>query len=482
MYKKHLREQIKIQNDEVCFSVPINKENQWVQLAELTPWDRIEDHYINNMSQEEGRGAIPSRVAFGAIQAKEILGCTDAGIVTMITENPFLQYYLGQEGFLNKPMFNASMMSLFRRRFDPEFISQVNEYICTGKWPEDRDEDDPPPPPSDPKEENKGTIILDATVAPADIRYPNDVQLLDECRENVEKLIDVVWMHSDRIGHRTPYNRNKAHRKTTNFIKKKRKTKSQVRAALGDQLEYLWLAIQQLIVLIIFVGISELSEEQLDRFELIKEIYDQQKTMFDNNTNRIEGKILNLRQPHVRAIARNKARSKYEYGQKLALSSVDGYVYIEKQSWENFNEGNTLQQSVFNYYHRFGHFPEAVLADQIYRTKANIKFCQKYGIRLSGPKLGRKTEEQAEQEKEQAYIDSCNRNAIESANGVLKRRYGLDLIMSVGSHNAQVEAYLQVLAMNLQRRLRLLLSIFTKLVLDGTYLEIFRSLALRLAA
>ena len=66
--------------------------------------------------------------------------------------------------------------------------------------------------------------------------------------------------------------------------------------------------------------------------------------MYENNTNRCEGKIMNLRQPHVKAILRNKARTKYEYGQKLALSKSDGYIFVERQSWENFNECSTFNE------------------------------------------------------------------------------------------------------------------------------------------
>ena len=36
-----------------------------------------------------------------------------------------------------------------------------------------------------------------------------------------------------------------------------------------------------------------------------------------------------------------------------------------------------------------GTFGIRVLADQIYRTRANRSYCKEHGIRLSGPKLGR---------------------------------------------------------------------------------------------
>ena len=61
-----------------------------------------------------------------------------------------------------------------------------------------RPEDDPPPdgggvPPehsNSSEEENSGTILMDATCAPADIRYPTDLNLVNEARELTETVID----------------------------------------------------------------------------------------------------------------------------------------------------------------------------------------------------------------------------------------------------------------------------------------------------
>jgi len=41
--------------------------------------------------------------------------------------------------------------------------------------------------------ENKGKLILDATCAPADIRYPTDLSLLNEAREKTEGYIDILY-------------------------------------------------------------------------------------------------------------------------------------------------------------------------------------------------------------------------------------------------------------------------------------------------
>lgn len=107
-----------------------------------------------------------------------------------------------------------------------------------------------------------------------------------------------------------------------------------------------------------------------------------------------------------------------------------------------------------DYYRRFGVYPEAVLADRIYQTRANRSYCKELGIRLAGPALGRKKAGAEAKKKRQMYRDSCERNVVEGRNGNLKRKFGLDLIFCKLDETAKTEAALNILAMNAAYRLR----------------------------
>jgi len=159
----------------------------------------------------------------------------------------------------------------------------------------------------------------------------------------------------------------------------------------------------------------------------------------------------------VRPIVRGKAGSEVEFGQKISLSVVDGYTFIEDQRWDNFAEGITLIASAEKYRERHGVHPEAILADKTYRNRENINFCKENGIRLSGPRLGRPKASEIEADKEQAHKDSCERNTVESRIGVDKRRYGLDRIYARLKPTGEVEAAMNVLSMNVAHVLRALL-------------------------
>ena len=98
--------------------------------------------------------------------------------------------------------------------------------------------------------------------------------------------------------------------------------------------------------------------------------------MFEAKTHVCENRIVSLQQPHILPINRGKRPVTTEFGQKLHLSTVDGYTFLEKTGWNNFNEGCDLQAAAEDYHRRFGVYPEAVLADRIYQTRAMQLLCE----------------------------------------------------------------------------------------------------------
>ncbi len=80
---------------------------------------------------------------------------------------------------------------------------------------------------------------------------------------------------------------------------------------------------------------------------------------------------------------------KVEFGSKHQVGLVEGYMFIDKPSWDTFSEGGDLQNSIERYRKRMDYCPEEVLADKIYCTRANRKWLAEKNIRLSAQPLGR---------------------------------------------------------------------------------------------
>ena len=107
--------------------------------------------------------------------------------------------------------------------------------------------------------------------------------------------------------------------------------------------------------------------------------------MYEHRCHQIDARIVSITQPHVRPIVRGKAGRAVEFGAKLSASCAYGCVFLDHLGWDNFNESGDLVSQVEQFKRRFGHYPESVHVDQIYRTRANRAWCRERGIRISGP-------------------------------------------------------------------------------------------------
>ena len=185
-----------------------------------------------------------------------------------------------------------------------------------------------------------------------------------------------------------------------------------------------------------------------------REVFRQQLEMFETNTRRVDNRIVSISQPHVRPIKRGKAGRDTEFGAKLSLSVIDGFSFVDRLSWDNYNESLDLVEQIETFRRRFGFYPESVHADQIYRTRANRAYCKQHGIRLSGPPLGRRPQSVSADEKKQTSADEAIRNTVEGKFGQGKRRFGLGRIMAKLAGTSAAQISLSFLVMNLELALR----------------------------
>jgi hypothetical protein len=455
MYRKKNREQMSVEDFVPPMGGKLNAKNRWVKMADIMPWDMIEDIYAGKFKDEktDGRPPISSRIAFGALYIKEYENLPQDRTLQHISENVYMQYFLGMTEFNPEPLFDSSMLSRFASRFSKEDMIKINDEIYRRSRRSNEEHSDGEPPGENGggdcgKEPNKGTMILDATVAPADIRYPTDLSLLNECREGMEKMIENSWHKTDRKGRKTAYNRKKARSGYLKIAKQRKPRKNQIRKAVREQLECVEKNVESIEKTISSIGIEAFGINHWARFLTIREIAEQQRWHYDNPGKPVPNRIVSVRQPHIRPVVRGKARNEVEFGQKLGLSIVDGFTFIDEQSWDNFAEGITLISSAEKYKKRHGMYPKVIIADKTYRNRDNIKFCKENGIRLSGPRLGRPKASEIEADREQAYKDSCERNMVEGRIGINKRRYGLDLIYARLDITGEFEAAMNIICMN----------------------------------
>ena len=519
--------QLTIEGFETPFTKALDRNNRWVLLANVLPWDRFAEIYYKDMSSTMGAGSKSARVAIGAVIVKHKLNLSDVETIEQIKENPYLQFFLGFQFFTMEAAFDPSLFVKIRERLGQEefekFTSALIEAVETAKTDfyskkkaatkkdkasgaesatdhgdgkgtdargvkkvdivdgpavdesargvkevntvdgptvdgsaqgvkkvdtvdesaqdeavgtENLKGSDAPKKEESPLCEaseitHKGHLIVDATVADQYIKYPTDHGLLNECREKCEIIIDVLYQASEMKKKPRTY-RRKARKEFLQVCRKKKKTKKEIRKAVGKQLHYVHRDIGIIYSLMDSYGEKRipLNRKTWKLFWVIQEIYRQQEEMYRTKTHRCSDRIVSLYQPHVRPIVRGKEGCDVEFGSQIGVGLDNGYAHVQRISWNAYHEASDLEEQLETYKRLHGYYPEVVLADQKYWTKENRKKLKELGIRCSGKKLGRPKAEgpETKEERKRNRKEHGMRNAIEGKFGQGKNGYDLDEI------------------------------------------------------
>jgi len=284
---------------------------------------------------------------------------------------------------------------------------------------------------------HQGQLILDATVVEQAIRFPTDLSLLNEAREFSEQIIDTLCANL-KVDKKPRTCRQKARSAYLAVAKQKRPSRKTLHRGLKQQLQYLRRNlghIEQLLALIPDGTTLPLPRWLLYRYWVIQHVYAQQWEMYYNKTHRCDHRIVSIGQPYVRIMVRGKQDKPVEFGAKLSVSLTgDGLAHVDHLRWDAFHEGLDLVAQVEAYWKRYGHYPERVLADPLYGTRANRDYLKQRGIRFAGKLLGRpkqitdENREQLKQAKEQRRQEYLQRIPIEGKFGQGKNGYRLNYI------------------------------------------------------
>jgi hypothetical protein len=482
----------------------LDPNNRWIKKSELVPWDLAEQKYMA-MFKDDGRPAKNIRMALGALLIQEDKKTSDEETVQEIIENPYLQYFIGLKQFTNEKPFDPSLMVYFRKRLSAEFIAEINEAVCIAEAmpevenPNDSDEsvinnseelipnDSNEPIQNDSNkniqdvtnestqnEENDdeepshgGTLILDCTCTPANIKYPTDTNLLADAIEKTDLMIDTLHEPFVGIEPRPRTYRKKSRKLFVGFIKQKKPGAKKIRKVKGKLLNYLKRNLS------IIDGMLEkdntLLPKQEQQHETIKMLYSQQQEMYDKKVTRVDDRIVSISQPHIRPIVRGKAGTPVEFGAKTLLSVINGYSFINHIDYNAFYEGELLENAIIDYYSRFGMLPSKILVDQAFTSRENRNLCKSLNIKLMGKPLGRPPKGKSHEiDKE----DIGKRNEVEGKFGILKTRYGWDRIMARLPETGLTAIAVSVLAMNLNKRVKSLIGFFWEWTESWVYRKI----------
>jgi IS5 family transposase len=196
----------------------------------------------------------------------------------------------------------------------------------------------------------------------------------------------------------------------------------ELKVAIGKQLRYVNRALKTVGSLLCAFSENTLKEKERTYVETLRKVLVQQTYMRSNKTHSVADRIMSIHQPQVRPIVRGKEKSKVEFGSKINVSLVEGYVFLDHLSWEAYNEGGYLMKSVVLYKDRHGYYPAEVLADMIYCNRENRRMLKELCIKLLAKPLGRPSMTN------RVKLNPGERNPIGGKFGQAKVRYGMHRI------------------------------------------------------
>ena len=255
---------------------------------------------------------------------KSYTGQSDDGLIELFNGSIHMQMFCGVLIDPAKPIKNGKIVSAIRNRIAAVLDIMELQRVLYDKWGGSlRDKD---------------LCLTDATCYESHLRFPTDIKLLWECCEWLQALLAKTCK---RLKERLP--RNKYHdidHARLGYAKQRRHTKAATEKLRRRLLALLSKQIVQWnrICRIHTIGIV-LTDEQSKRLAALKEVFRQQSALAQKKE--VKHRIVSIDRPYIRPIVR-----RVEFGAKVNNIQIDGISFIEHHSFEAFNEGVRLRESI----------------------------------------------------------------------------------------------------------------------------------------
>ena len=273
---------------------------------------------------------------------------------------------------------------------------------------------------------NLDTMFTDATCYESEMRYPTDQKLLWEC---VEKGYGLMCEASLKLGIHRPRTKYLDVEKANLTYRKQRKhTKGQTRKITRRLLDLLGKILRETRKMEReHEGVKLFTDRERQTFDIITKVYRQQHNHFRSGDAResIPDRIVSIAKPYVRPIVRGKEVKSVEFGAKCNNILVDGISFIEKLSFNAFNEGTRLTHCIKMHKRLFGVDVKKIGGDASYAGNANREMCTSNGIQTSFVQKGKRAKEKREKDFVRQELARVRATAMEGSFGTQKEHYSL---------------------------------------------------------
>ncbi len=301
----------------------VDRRHELVRLTEVIDWDAIAKRFGELYMDRKGRPGIPTRLMAGLLYLKHTLKLSDEDVVRRWVENPYWQYFCGEQFFRHEFPIHPTSLTRFRKRIGEagsQFLLSVtvDAGIDTGTV-EKRDLDE---------------VVVDTTVMEKSIAHPTDSRLYHRCRE---RLVKQARRHGVTL--RQSYQRKSGHalRKAGRYghakqYKRMRREVRRLRTWLGR--------------------VHRDVERKTSHDPRLKALFSNDLALAARLLEQRKdstGKLYSLHAPEVDCISKGKARKRYEFGVKVGVATTlrSNFVVASHAMPGNPYDGHTLARTLW---------------------------------------------------------------------------------------------------------------------------------------
>jgi IS5 family transposase len=390
--------------------------HELVVLTEKINWNSLEEKFGKYYDERNGRPSLTSRLMAGLHYLKYLYNESDENAVKKFIENPYWQYFCGNEFFEHELPCHPTSLVKWRKRVGAKGAEKMLIETITAARNDGLLTD------TDLKD-----VIIDTTVQPKNIAYPADAALMNTVRRALVRLSE-----QEGIKLRQAYTRlgpkalklhsRLRHRKEVKLAKKQlRKLRTYLGRIIRD--------IQR--------KVGEPSSKLAHMLQMGLRILGQKK----NSKN----KIYSVHAPEVECIAKGKSHKKYEFGSKVSVATTNksNWVVGAHSFAGNPFDGHTISDALLQIKALTGQFPTNAYCDRGYRGS-------------EGHVLGTHVFlDQTKQDINDVLRKKLRRrSAIEPVIGHIKNDHRMDRNFLLGFEGDQINALMAACAFNLRKLMR----------------------------
>jgi len=386
-------------------------ESELGKIYRAIPWEKL----IKSLKLKENRKGRSSQFSpkgkMALMFLKSYTGLSDKKLFEHL--NGSIQYQLFCGIFLGpEKLTDFKIISRIRTELSSKLRLNETQYILAKSWK--------------PYIENPNIVLEDATCYESYMRYPTNVKLIWESVDWVYGQMKRTCKHLKIPTPRTKYLEQKDRYFSYMRMRKKpwKRTTKRTRSLLyllnkliqeQDKIE------DQHRIHIKF------PEKYYKKKRVVRKVLSQQQEMFTTGSHSVPDRIVSISKSYVRPIVRGKEVKKVEFGAKVNMIQVDGINFIEHLSFDPFNEGTRLIESIRNSRTLFGKITH-ISADDIYATNANRKWCTQQNIITNFKRKGRAGKHEDHRQIIAAELRKERATRMEGSFGTEKQHYSLDKV------------------------------------------------------